>query len=239
MRSACRASMFSDLSNRSRALSPRNRAGSMTVAKCAPIPLFASGRPKMACSSAIRMSQAGASSDPRHGRSVDCGDDRFVGFVDHLEHEPFLRRHEIDEALAGLVRLPPRLEISAPAKSPFTGARDHNGTDFRVGTRVDEGLDQRRHEFRRQSVRAMRSIECEQANVATVFDDQVLRVYSWRSLLRFLGYAQDVSPSALLGGPLSPVQAEATRGRANLPMRSIAGRPSRQDAAEVAQMCAA
>jgi hypothetical protein len=38
--------------------------GSMTVAKCVPMPLLASGNPKMACSSAMRVSQASASSNP-------------------------------------------------------------------------------------------------------------------------------------------------------------------------------
>jgi hypothetical protein len=85
---------------------------------------------------------------PGHGRSVDCGNDRFVGFVNHLEHEPFLRRHEIHKALASLVCVPPGLKVSAATKGPIACAGNDNGPHFRVGSSVDECFNQRRHEFR-------------------------------------------------------------------------------------------
>jgi hypothetical protein len=59
----------------------------------------------------------------------------------------------------------------------------------------------------------MRSIEREQAHVASIFDEQVLRVFGRRPLLRFLRIAQDTGPPlASLDGRLCSTHAGCESG---------------------------
>src|SRR5258705_8333610 len=107
-----------------------------------------------------------------------------------------LGRNEIDKGLASLV--------GATTKGPVACACDDNGADVGVGSRVNEGFHQRRHELGRKSVRSMRSIERKQANVSAASNDQVIRAFVCRSLLRFPGCVQDFRPPIGVSVPATP-----------------------------------